>query len=236
MTNIPKKSGFKVQISKDGPIIVSGGLPLYREKSVPDDGGDPLEWKKVEEFPAGETYSLCRCGVSKQKPFCDGTHVEKGFDGSETAKRQDYNEMAEKILGPEVDLTDAEELCAQARFCHRASGTWKLVEESNDPEKSKIAIEQAGNCSSGRLVICNKDTGMPIEPVFEPSVSVTEDPLSGTSGPIWVKGGVPIESSDGYIYETRNRVTLCRCDKSKNKPFCNGSHIKAGFDDGHINE
>ncbi|MCJ7713336.1 CDGSH iron-sulfur domain-containing protein, partial [Candidatus Bathyarchaeota archaeon] len=52
------------------------------------------------------------------------------------------------------------------------------------------------------------------------------------SGPIWVKGGVIVESSDGTSYEVRNRQTLCRCGKSENKPFCDGTHIKAGFNDG----
>jgi CDGSH-type Zn-finger protein len=48
-------------------------------------------------------------------------------------------------------------------------------------------------------------------------------------GPIWVKGGVPIESAKGFEYETRNRVTLCRCGLSENKPMCDGSHIKQRF-------
>jgi len=33
-----------------------------------------------------------------------------------------------------------------------------------------------------------------------------------------------IESADGRMYESRNRVTLCRCGKSENKPYCDGSH------------
>lgn len=71
-----------------------------------------------------------------------------------------------------------------------------------------------------------------LEREFEKSISLVEDPQNKVSGPIWVKGGVPVESSDGSTYEIRNRVTLCRCGKSKNKPFCDGSHIDESFNDG----
>ncbi|HEY0196583.1 MAG TPA: CDGSH iron-sulfur domain-containing protein, partial [Methanobacterium sp.] len=40
------------------------------------------------------------------------------------------------------------------------------------------------------------------------------------------------ESADGYVYEVRNRVTLCRCGQSENKPFCDGTHMEIGFNDG----
>jgi len=81
-------------------------------------------------------------------------------------------------------------------------------------------------------VAINKETGEPIEPKFEPSISLVEDPIANASGPLWVKGGVSIESSQGEAYETRNRVTLCRCGKSHNKPYCDGSHITVKFNDG----
>ena len=51
------------------------------------------------------------------------------------------------------------------------------------------------------------------------------------SGPLWVRGGVPVVSADGTPYEIRNRVTLCRCGASQNKPFCDGSHASIGFTD-----
>ena len=35
-------------------------------------------------------------------------------------------------------------------------------------------------------------------------------------------------------YEGRNRVTLCRCGASSNKPFCDGSHASVKFDDGLV--
>ena len=42
-------------------------------------------------------------------------------------------------------------------------------------------------------------------------------------------GGVPIESADGTVYEVRNRMTLCRCGGSNNKPFCDGTHTVIKF-------
>ena len=172
-----------------------------------------------------QTYLLCRCGKSKNKPYCDGTHAKIGFDGKETASRQKYIELAENIEGPEIKLTDKKELCASARFCHNKKGnTWELT-ESSDPKAGEEAIKQACNCPAGRLVIWDKKTGQPIEPKFKPSISLIEDPEKDVSGPIWLKGEVELESSNGQKYETRNRVTLCRCGKSKNKPFCDGRHI-----------
>jgi len=74
-----------------------------------------------------------------------------------------------------------------------------------------------------------------IEKAFEPelpvSIGLIEDPAQGCSGPLWVRGGIQIESADGFKYEIRNRVTLCRCGKSQNKPFCDGTHAAVKFRD-----
>ena len=58
-----------------------------------------------------------------------------------------------------------------------------------------------------------------------------QDPHESVSGPISVRGGIVIESADGREYEVRNRVTLCRCGQSSNKPFCDGSHVGCSFHD-----
>jgi CDGSH-type Zn-finger protein len=58
-----------------------------------------------------------------------------------------------------------------------------------------------------------------------------EDPAEGVSGPLWLRGGIPVFAADGFAYEVRNRVTLCRCGASKNKPFCDGSHAAIKFTD-----
>jgi len=57
-------------------------------------------------------------------------------------------------------------------------------------------------------------------------MGLVEDTQAEKMGPIWVRGGVPVESSKGETYEIRNRVTFCRCGRSSTKPFCDGSHLR----------
>jgi len=222
----------KIRIIEGGPYLVEGDIPLVKEKITEDGKGYLLKWEKIADFPKQEAHSLCRCGESKNAPFCDGSHKGASCDLAETADKTPFQSKAEKIEGEDLILFDVPELCASAHFCTRAGGIWDLVRaKSADPEKKKIAIEEAGNCPSGRLVMVDKKTGQEIEPDFEPVLSVVEDEIAGVSGPIWVKGKIQIEGSDGTLYELRNRAALCRCGQSSNKPFCDGSHITAKFHD-----
>jgi CDGSH-type Zn-finger protein len=177
----------KVSIMKDGPYVVSGNIPLSKDLSVTEESGVPEKRKKGKKYPQQESYALCRCGESKNKPFCDGSHITCRFQGTETASRKKYLQQANKISGPKVDLTDVQEFCAVARFCDLANGTWESVENSDDPECKKIAIQTACNCPSGRLVVWDKKTGKPIEPELEPSIGIIEDIEANVSGPLWVK-------------------------------------------------
>jgi CDGSH-type Zn-finger protein len=224
MTDDPK-GARRIKVAKDGPYVVSGSVPLTEEDIVVGRDGEPAGWARGPSYPVQGTYALCRCGASKGKPFCDGSHVEAAFDGTETAGRGRYLEHVEKTIGPGIDLTYSEEFCACARFCHGGKDAWNYAEESDDVESRARAVEEACACPSGSLVAWDKTTGTAIEPVCEPGISLVEDPHTGLSGPIWVKGGIPVESADGFEYERRNRVTLCRCGRSNSKPFCDGSHL-----------
>lgn len=219
----PKKE-MRIKVTENGPYQVYGGVPLQDQVMVPDEEGLSERWEAGKEYPRQEFYELCRCGKSKDKPFCDGTHKHIFFDGSEHASRDPVTNHAEPITtGPVVDLIDIPAICASARFCDRNGGAWDRTRQSDDPESLRIVTEIVANCPAGRLILRNKQ-GQDIEPVFEPSIGVTEDPMIGEVGPLWVRGGIPIESVDGFNYEIRNRVTLCRCGRSGNKPFCDGRH------------
>jgi CDGSH-type Zn-finger protein len=219
-----KNEKYSIKVSNNGPYLVSGGISLLEKIIIYDTKWDTCQWQDGKTYPQQDQYALCRCGQSHNKPFCDGTHLKVKFDGTETATHTLYRDEAVVIDGPGLKLGDAKILCASARFCHRAGGIWNIINNSNNPGDKKIAIEEAADCPSGRLVVYDKETGKPIEPILEPSIVLIDDPYIKTIGPLWVRGGIPIISSDDKSYEIRNRVTLCRCGKSRNKPFCDSSH------------
>ncbi len=223
--NIQKENKFQIKVTKNGPYLASGGIPLSEQSICVDTDVQCHGWKEGKKYQAQGSYALCRCGHSQNKPFCDGTHAKIKFNGTEEATNKHYIEQAAEIDGPSLKLTDAENFCAAARFCHRSGGTWKLTQQSADPEAKQKAIEEACDCPSGRLVAWDRK-GKAVEPHFEPSIGLVKDTQAKKMGPIWVRGGIPVESAEGKTYEIRNRVTLCRCGKSSNKPFCDGSHLK----------
>lgn len=230
----PDAKMARIKVSKNGPYIVSGGIPVSKQTIISDVEGTALKWREDANYQRQEKCGLCRCGQSKTKPYCDGTHVKIGFDGTETAGDEDYLDKPKEIEGPTLRLVDIEELCASARFCHRAGGIWNLIQESHKPDVKKTIIEEAFDCPSGRLIIRDKKSGEVSEPNVEKSIVAIEDPWAGVSGPLRVHGCIPIESADGRTYRIRNRVTLCRCGKSQNKPFCDSSHYPEEHEHGEV--
>ncbi|QDU62869.1 Iron-binding zinc finger CDGSH type [Planctomycetes bacterium Pan216] len=58
----------KIRCRPNGPLLVEGPI------SLTDSEGNPIE------LPEGKTNcALCRCGLSANKPFCDGTHNREGW-------------------------------------------------------------------------------------------------------------------------------------------------------------
>jgi CDGSH-type Zn-finger protein len=230
--NTKQETGFKVEVTKDGPYLVSGEPPIRKQTIGTNEAGESVKWVEGESFPSRAQTALCRCGHSKRKPFCDGSHTKAGFDGTETASREPYESQAQILRGPVMSLTDAESLCAFARFCDPNGQVWGLVNETDSAAARQNFVREASACPSGRLVAWDNETGKPIEPALAPSIGLIEDPANDCSGPIWLRGRIPVVASDGFQYEVRNRVTLCRCGASQNKPFCDGAHAAVKFKDG----
>jgi CDGSH-type Zn-finger protein len=136
-----------LQPQVDGPLKIDGEIEIL--------AADGTLTRKT-----GQVW-LCRCGQSKNKPFCDSSHKAAGFrDGATVA------------------------------------GTYQ-------PK--------------------TLDPGTP-----GPSLRLTLKP----NGPIRCFGEMEIQDGSGRRAWTGAQASLCRCGQSKNKPFCDGSHLKSGFEAG----
>ena len=215
-----------IKVQPNGPYEIQGDIPLFRKSPVMSEHGDPLTWRKGPKISSGRGYLLCRCGQSKNKPFCDGSHTRVGFDGTEAA---DHGPIAERRVayeGEKIVMKDDRMLCTHVAFCgNRITDVWKMMGSTDDAQVRAQVMAMVQQCPSGALSYSVEPDGEDVEPDLPKQINVTQN------GPLWVTGGIVIERSDGQPLEVRNRVTLCRCGASKNKPFCDGSHKDVGFSD-----
>jgi len=216
-----------VRVKPNGPYEVSGGVPVYRREAVESEHGEPLTWATTEELPSAALYALCRCGGSARKPFCDGTHARAGFDGAEAAPTDAYAARATAYAGTGVVMEDDRALCEHAGFCgNRVSNVWKMLTGTDDSITRGEVISMIERCPSGALTYRLSADAPANEPLLPAAIAAIKD------GPLWLTGNVRVERADGEPFETRNRVTLCRCGNSASKPLCDGSHKAGGFRDG----
>lgn len=220
-----------IEVVANGPYLVKGSPPLHVQTIVPNAKGQSWTYRQGREFPVKNGTALCRCGHSKKKPYCDGSHARAGVDLTETASFEPLLKGSMEIDGPRYSLTDNEAYCAFARFCDNGERIWNEVQISGE-DHAKLAIYMAHQCPAGRLLIWDRTTGAPVESPLGVSLSLLEDDANSVSGPLVLRGGIRVQSASGESYEVRNRQALCRCGASSNKPFCDGSHASIGFRDG----
>jgi CDGSH-type Zn-finger protein len=217
----------RIEIEPNGPYVVWGDVRLKEMAPVHTFNGEPVDWHTLREIPVTEQpLELCRCGHSENKPFCDKSHRRVRFDGYETADRRPYKERAEVARQGADAIADDHALCMSAGFCGtRTTNVWKLLQLSElVPGARELMRDMIWRCPTGRLVLLD-ERGDDVEPELPAEIAV----LPG--GPIWVRGGIEIIGEDGTPWEVRNRVTLCRCGTSRNKPFCDKSHMAIHFDE-----
>ena len=202
----------KITVLTGGPYRVEGGVPL-----LDHEGG---------EISAPAAYSLCRCGGSKNKPFCDGTHNSNNFNGQEFASKDTAADRTESYVGEGVTINDDRSRCSHAAVCSdNLSEVFKSgVEPWIDAHgaQAQEIIRVVSLCPSGALSYSLTDSSEPVESPQGPHVTV------GADGPYNVRG-VQVVAGDGEQYDFRERQALCRCGGSRNKPFCDGSHWYMGF-------
>jgi CDGSH-type Zn-finger protein/uncharacterized Fe-S cluster protein YjdI len=127
-----------IRVQENGPLVVHAELTV---------GNNARSYRAT----------LCRCGLSQNKPWCDKSHVAGAF------------------------VATAEPESKESKTLDVRNGPLKITPTKNGPYKVEGAVEIC--CASGRTI--SRET----------------------------------------------RTFLCRCGHSKDKPFCDGSHTKAGFTD-----
>jgi CDGSH-type Zn-finger protein len=167
-----------------------------------------------ETIKSGEPAFLCRCGNSKNPPFCDGSHQASEFSGeNETKDKQGISTWEGKTLRTHFNAN----ICMHARNCHPLDELRKK-ELKGDSNAAKAIAKVVTTCPSGALSYEMIDG--PNEVDYESSGEV--EIIQG--GEIRLKCEVEANGLDAQEQQPKNRTTLCRCGLSKNKPFCDASH------------
>jgi len=185
-----------------------------------------LQRENGNACPTARGVALCRCGGSKNKPFCDGTHSSIGFSSANTADAS--RNRRETYAGKRITIFDNRALCAHAGVCTDKLKTVFLYGKEPWIDADGAAVEDIistiGKCPSGALSYAIDGVEGTL-PKREQMVTVTDN------GPYAVTGGIELMNTPFGEGASKERYTLCRCGASKNKPFCDGSHWAAGFKD-----
>lgn len=223
-----KTSKGRIIVKMGGPYLVEGEIPLVKKTQIVSEYGEPLNWQKNSDIKAEGPYELCRCGHSSDKPFCDGTHCEFDFDGTETAAETTFEER-QKVddRGVGIVVKSDFSLCMDSGFCgNRITKIKRMVPDTAEPKVRAEIMAMIDRCPSGTYSYSLSKDGEDIEADLPVQIAQTVEITSEgpIEGPLWVTGYIPVERADKKYLETRNRVTLCNCGESKCKPLCDGTH------------
>ncbi|HXT36696.1 MAG TPA: CDGSH iron-sulfur domain-containing protein, partial [Chloroflexota bacterium] len=212
--------GGAIQCIPNGPYVVTNVEHLQNSR------GEPI--------PARPQMALCRCGGSRNKPFCDGTHAAIGFTSHKEEDR--VPDRRDTYVGSQVTVFDNRGICAHAGFCtDNLAAVFHVGQEPFvDPDGAQMdaIIAAVRNCPSGALSfgIHGVEHRGEVDQEREPAITVSKD------GPYRITGGIPLFDEQGNDAQraqgaSREHYSLCRCGKSKNKPFCSGMHWYVDFHD-----
>ena len=90
---------YYIKITPDGPYLVYGNPPIDQEIILPNEEGSSWVYQRGLSFDSSATpVALCRCGHSRHKPFCDGSHKRAtDWDSNETNNKRPLLEEAEEL-------------------------------------------------------------------------------------------------------------------------------------------
>ncbi len=201
-----------IEVQKDGPYFVRNLKNLRNSKGV-----------FIETMPL---MVLCRCGGSHNKPFCDGTHIEIGFNGDKNDERViDHTDTYE---GKNHTIHDNRGVCSHVGHCtDNAPKVFRMKTEpwiDPDADDQKHVEKVILMCPSGALSY-SRDGELHKEWGNDQEIFI------GKNRSYHISGNIQLDDPDGNKPETRDHYCLCRCGGSKNKPFCDGTHYYNDFED-----
>ena len=200
-----------IMVREDGPYVV---------KNL-----DDLRAPEGEAIQAKAAMPLCRCGLSDDKPFCDGSHREQGWKADGQA--DDPKGEVHRYEGDGFAILYNTLTCSHAGKCVDTSRAafdpdrrpW--IDPSQPREVLRAAISA---CPSGALAW---EEGGAQDHVTATGASIR---VGRENGPLEVTG---CELEGEWVWpeaSTREKYVLCRCGKSSNKPFCDGTHTDIDWD------
>jgi CDGSH-type Zn-finger protein len=205
--------GPRITPTENGPYLIEGTDAVVR-------------YTDGKKFPVQGRAALCRCGGSKNKPFCDGTHKHNGFTSAKDPDR--VPDKLEDHQGNGITIHDNRGLCAHAGRCTDGlPAVFRLGEEpwiaASAADADTIA-RTIGQCPSGALSYSideklYRDRGGDAVVALAPN------------GPYVIRGGAEMTDTESNRGGTSDHMTLCRCGASQNKPFCSGAHWNVRFDE-----
>jgi CDGSH-type Zn-finger protein len=202
-----------------------------------------LQNSKGEPLSTVSGVALCRCGASKNKPFCDGTHGTIGFstenkgaeNGGSGEEKKVIKDKRKAYVGKKITVHDNRRICSHAAECvNNLPSVFKLnARPWIDPDAASLEeiINTIRKCPSGALSYSIDSIEHRDQNERTPIVTVSED------GPYLITGGIELIGGDANNIiqfgdgASKEHYTLCRCGASNNKPFCDGMHKVINFKD-----
>lgn len=233
------KSNNKENVDVKPKILPLPDGPYYLINDMQPKVVYNLQNFKGEPLSTTVGTALCRCGGSKNKPFCDGTHnVIRFSSANKTLENDDIKKIVIKdkrrdYPGKDITVHDNRKICSHAAECvNNLSSVFKLGSRpwiNPDASKMNDIIDVVRRCPSGALSysIDGVEYRDP-EEQRNPTVTVLKN------GPYHITGGIELIGENIQFGEgaSKEHYTLCRCGASENKPFCDGAHKSSNFNDG----
>ena len=166
------------------------------------------------DVEAGSDVYICRCGESKNPPFCDGSHAKVGFVAEPPTENKKEIRVWE---GKTIRTFFNPNTCMHALYCKPLKAL-RARELEGDAEAAAEIARVVQSCPSGALNYESTE-------VEAPAAVEGADIDIQAGGECRVQREFEINATPGERQDM-SRATLCRCGLSKNKPWCDGAHKK----------